>query len=124
MHAPDDYLTSHVRGRIVHGACSTTPMAGEAVALIARECEREGARAIAVPTDVCVREDVAQSAAGSVARGGAAQRRPYTVRRFCPPTYTLPLATVGTANFTALPATSRRPFWSLAYNECDTSGAA
>lgn len=38
---------------------------------------------------------------------------PKTVNRSCVPTYTFPLATVGTENLTANPGSSRDTFWSL-----------
>ncbi len=36
---------------------------------------------------------------------------PKTLSNVCVPTYTFPLATVGTVNFTAGPGLSRAPFW-------------
>jgi hypothetical protein len=38
-------------------------------------------------------------------------KRPKTLSNVCVPTYTFPLATVGTVNFTAGPGLSRAPFW-------------
>lgn len=40
-----------------------------------------------------------------------AANSPKTLSNVCVPTYTFPLATVGTVNFTAGPGLSRVPFW-------------
>src|SRR6266568_3888830 len=52
---------------------------------------------------------------GAVA-GGIPFSRPNTLTCDCAPTYTFPLTTVGTVNFTARPGLSRELFTALEYN--------
>src|SRR5207244_2927507 len=49
---------------------------------------------------------------------------PKTLTWYAAPTYTLPLATVGTANFTAGPGSSRLGFWLLEYKSVATFSAS
>src|SRR5579859_159132 len=48
---------------------------------------------------------------------------PYTDKAYWQPTYTFPLATTGTVNFTAPAAASLVPAWLLLYNSCPTFSA-